>query len=140
MIKSFVLAVVTAFGALAATSAHAGVHWSIGINVPVVGAVVSGGPAYGPGYYEPGYAEPDYAAPVYYDPGYARAYAPPPVYVPAPRARYYPPQVIYRPVPVAYPRYYTNEPPRWRHDNGRARWEERYRDERDDRWDGHGRR
>lgn len=134
MIKTFVLAAITTLSALGATSAHAGVHWSIGINVPVVGAVVSGGPGYGQGYYEPAYYQREY------EPGYARVYAPPPVYVPAPRVDYYPPQVIYRPVPVAYPRYYTNEPPRWRHDHGRARWEERYRDERHDRWDDQGRR
>lgn len=92
MIKSLVLAAATTAGALGATSAHAGVSWSIGINAPVVGAVVSGGPAY-------------------YGPGYGAVYAPAPVYRVAPPVAYYPAPVYYQPVPVVYPRYY----PGWRH-------------------------
>jgi hypothetical protein len=113
MIKSLVLAAVTAVGAMGATSANAGVSWSVNVNTPVVGTVVSSGP----GYYGHGYRH-----------GYGRVYAPAPVYAPVPiyRARppvaYYPPAVVYRPVPVVYPRYY----PGWRHGH--------------DRWDGHGRR
>lgn len=114
MIKSLVLAAVTAAGALGANSANAGVSWSVNVNTPVVGTVVSGGP----GYYGQGYPH-----------GYGRVYAPAPVYyapVPVYRGRppvaYYPPAVVYRPVPVVYPRYY----PGWRHGH--------------DRWDGHGRR
>lgn len=132
MIKSFVLATVTLVGALSGASAHAGVHWSVGINVPVVGAVVSGGPGYGYGYDEPSYYEPGY-----YEPSYAPVYAPPPVYRVRPQVGYYPPQVIYRPVPVAYPRYYTNQPPRWKHGHGHGRWEGR---DHYDRWDDRGRR
>lgn len=94
MIKSLVLAAVTAAGALGATSANAGVSWSVDINTPVVGAVVSGGH----GYYRPVY-------------GYGRVYAPVPVYRVAPPVAYYPAPVYYRPVPVVYPRYY----PAWRH-------------------------
>jgi hypothetical protein len=122
MIKSLVLAAATTAGVLGAGSAHAGVSWSIGINTPVVGTVVSGGPAY----YGPGY-------------GYGRVYAPAPVYRVAPPVAYYPVPaysaaystaypvtysapypVYYRPVPVVYPRYY----PAWRH--GHGHWDGRY--------------
>lgn len=118
MIKSLVLAAVTTAGALGATGANAGVSWSINVNTPVVGTVISGGP----GYYGHGYRH-----------GYGRVYAPAPVYLPAPvyyRARppvaYYPPAVVYGPVPVVYPRYYPGYRAGWRHGH--------------DRWDGHGRR
>ncbi len=114
MIKSLVLAAVTAAGALGATSADAGVSWSVNVNTPVVGTVISGGPDYyGRGYHH----------------GYDRVYAPAPVYVPAPVYRvrppvaYYPPAVVYRPSPVVYPRYYSGHDPvyhaGWRHRHGR---------------------
>ncbi len=112
MIKSLVLAAVTVAGALGATSANAGVSWSVNIVTPVVGAVVSDGT----GYYEHGYRQG-------HGREYGRVYAPAPVYVPAPiyHARppvaYYPPAVMYRPVPVVHPRYY----PGWR--PGHDRWE-----------------
>lgn len=135
MIKSLVLAAVTAAGALGAPSANAGVSWSIQLNTPVVGTVISGAP----GYYERGYYEPGYYEPGYYESGYSqgygRVYAPAPVYVPAPVYRvppvaYYPPRVVYQPVPVGYSRYYPNRHPNYRtgrvNDHGR--------------WDGHGRR
>ncbi len=66
---------------LATSMAHAGnISWSIGINLPPVGAVVSDAPYYGGGqYYEPPQV----------------AYRPAPVY-------YSPPAVIYRPAPVYY--------------------------------------
>jgi hypothetical protein len=84
MIKSVVLALVTSTAALGATSAHAGgVAWSIGINTPVVGTVISN-------------------QPTYYDPGY-RVYAPVPVYAPAPV--YAAPVAYYPPAPVVYERY-----------------------------------
>ncbi|MEP7100069.1 MAG: hypothetical protein ABI781_06140 [Burkholderiales bacterium] len=101
MIKSLVLAAVTAAGALGANSANAGVSWSVGIDTPVVGTVVSGGP----GYYRSGYG------PGYYRPAYRRVYAPVPVYRVAPPVAYYPAPIYYRPAPVVYPRYY----PAWRH-------------------------
>ena len=134
MIKSLVLAAVTAAGALGATNANAGVSWSVNINIPVVGAIVSDGPGYygyGNGY-EQGHG-----------PNYGRVYAPVPVYAPAPvyaphpvyRVRppvaYYPPAVVYRPVPIVYPRYYPN----LRH--GHDRWEGRRYDG-DRGRDGHG--
>ena len=127
MIKSLVLAAVTAAGALGATSANAGISWSVNVNTPFVGTVISGAP----GYYDPGYYDAGS-----YDPGYGRMYAPAAVYGPAPVYRvrptvayyppapyyppvaYYPPAVVYRPVPVAYPRYY----PGWRHGHDH-RWD-----------------
>ena len=108
MIKSLVLAAVTTAGALGATSANAGVSWSVNVNTPIVGTVISGGPGYygyGDGY------------------GYGRVYAPAPVYRVRPPVAYYPPAVVYSPVPVVYPRYY----PGWHHE---------HRDH--DRWDGRG--
>ena len=135
MIKSAFLALVTTAATLGAPSAHAGgVSWSIGINAPVVGAVISNGPAYG-SYYEPAYG-PVYA-PV---PVYERA----PVYRVAPPVAYYPEPIYYRSEPVVYPRYY----PGWRHghrgwdrDEGHHGDHDR-RDGRDGRdgWDGRGHR
>ncbi len=120
MIKSLVLAAVTTVGALVAPSANAGVSWSVNLNTPIVGTVISGGP----GYYGSGYGR-----------GYDRVYGPEPVYAPAPvyyhRApppvAYYPPRVIYAPVPVVYPRYSPGYRAGWRHGHDR-------------RWGGHGRR
>jgi hypothetical protein len=117
MIKSAFLALVTSAAMLGAGSAHArgGVSWSIGINTPVVGTVISNAPAYGYGpVYAPVYAaEPVYAPPV-------------PVYRAAPWVGgYYPRPIYYRSVPVVYPRYYY---PGWRHGYGRdhhGRWDGR---------------
>lgn len=131
MLKSFVLALVTAAAALGATSAHAGgVSWSIGINTPVIGTVISNAPVY----YEPAYA-PAYApAPVY-----APVYAPAPVYRAVPRVAYYPPALVYAPVPVVYPRFYPRVGAGWRHDRDHdGRWDRGHRDH--DRRDDHGRR
>jgi hypothetical protein len=91
MKKLFAIALAAATCALAAGAADArtDVSWSIGINLPPVGAVVSNGPVYAPApvYYEP--------APVYYEPA---AVYPAPVYL-------LPPRVRVRPVPVVvYPR------------------------------------
>ncbi len=88
MNKSIVLALAAAGTLLMAGAAQAAnVSWSLGINLPVPGLVISGGPVY----QEPGrYYE---SAPVY---------APVPVYAPAP--------VYYQPEPVYYPRQ-----PQWRH-------------------------
>lgn len=88
MTKSIMLALAAAGTLLCSANANAGGHvsWSVGINVPVVGAVVGSGPAYG---------YPAYGYPVYESyPAYP-AYAPAPGYVqPAP--------VYYRPAPVIY--------------------------------------
>jgi hypothetical protein len=120
--KSFAAALVAIASTLGAGAAHAGGHvsWSIGINTPIVGTVVTNAPVYyepAPVYYQP--------APVYYQP--APVYAPAPVYVStpvyraAPQVAYYPRYgAHYRPVPVAYPRYY-----RGGHPHHHARWETR---------------
>ena len=98
-----------------AGAAHAGsnVHWSVGINLPPVGTVVSNGPAY--------YPAPVYGAPVYEAP----AYYPEPVYYSAPSYSYYPAPVYYAPRPrvwVAPVRPYYGAP--WR--GGPARGHDRY--------------
>jgi len=88
MNKTIILALATSGALLCSANAEARGHvsWSIGINAPVVGAVVSGGPAYGYGYpvYEsyPVYAPAPYyvqPAPVYYGPGPV-VYGPPAYY------------------------------------------------------------
>ncbi|VTU23976.1 MULTISPECIES: hypothetical protein [unclassified Variovorax] len=80
-----------AAGALfAATSASAGVAWSVGINAPGIAVGVAAPPVY----YAP--------APTYYAPAPAY-YAPPVYYRPAPV--YYAPPVYYRPAPGYYRHY-----------------------------------
>lgn len=90
--KSAFAASLMVLGTLAAGSAHAGnVQWSVSVNLPPVGTVVSSVPVYhapAPVYHVPA---PVYHAPV---PVY-HAPAPVVVYRPAP-----PPVVVYRPVPV----------------------------------------
>jgi hypothetical protein len=102
MIKSIVVALAAIGGTLGAGVAHAGgVSWSVGVNVPFVGAVVGNAPGYR-SYYQPAYVAPVYApAPAAY---YAPGYAPAPVYVSAPA--YYPPGYYagyYRARPIVYP-------------------------------------
>lgn len=92
--KSSIAAALLALGTVCAGTAHAAnVQWSIGINLPAVGTVISSEPVY-------------QAPPTYYVP--APVYAPAPVYVePAPVVVYRPvPRVVYRPEPVYAPRYY----------------------------------
>jgi hypothetical protein len=118
MKKQIAIALATLACAAATSAAHAGnVHWSIGINLPPIGTVVSNAPVYGapaPVYYQP--------APVYYQPA--------PVYVA-------PPQVVYRPVPAAG--YYRAAPVvvygggRW---HGQRDWRDGRHDEYGDRRDG----
>jgi len=110
--------------ALASAAAHAGnVFWSVGINAPMAGTVISNVPVY--------------AAPV---PVYV---APPPVvYAPSPVV-YEPRPVIYRPAPVVYgpPAYYRPVPvvgygyrDGWEHGHRHEGWD-RDHDRRDgDRW------
>jgi hypothetical protein len=109
------LLTVTALGlASAAALAGGNVTWSIGINLPPAGVVVSNGPvSYGTVYYAP--------APVYH--------APPPVYyAPAP-ILYQPPAVIYRQPPVYGPppgvfgAWEHRHPPRWHRDHRRRGWD-----------------
>jgi len=109
-VKKFIALAVAALGCALATGAaqaHGNVSWSIGINLPPVGTVISNVPVY---------AEP---APVYvpapiYAPAPVVYAAPAPVYVApplivAPRRAYYRPAPVYvqrpvvvRPVPVVY--------------------------------------
>lgn len=87
MKRSLILGLAAGAALLAAGAAHAGnVQWSIGINLPPVGTVISSGPAY-------------YPEPVYYQE--PRYYAPPPVVYRAPPVVYSPP-VVYRPPVVVY--------------------------------------
>ncbi|MFT7773683.1 hypothetical protein [Roseateles sp.] len=78
MLRSILVTLATGAALLGATAAHAGTHWSIGINLPAAGVYVSDAPRY------------VVPAPVYYDP-------PPVVYVPAPR--YVQREVYYAPPP-----------------------------------------
>lgn len=118
---------------LGATAAHAGTHWSVGINMPVPGVVVTNG-----GYYV---AEP---APVYYAPAPTVRYAPVPVYD-APPA-YVPPQVVYTNEQPVYEVPYRAEPYRaWYGDRyshwerhrefERARWEHARHEHEERHWD-----
>ena len=127
---------------LGATAAHAGTHWSVGINLPVPDVVVTNG-----GYYV---SEP---VPVYYAPAPTVRYAPVPVY--DARPAYVTPQVVYSNEQPVYEVPYRTEPyrvwdgdrySRWeRHrEFERARWEharqeheERHRD-RGQHWPDHG--
>jgi len=99
-VKRFIALAVAAVGCVLATgAANAGsnVYWSVGINVPPVGTVISNAPVY----VEPA---PVYVpAPVVYAPAPVYVVPAPPVVV-VPRVVYRPAPVIYRPVPVvAYP-------------------------------------
>jgi hypothetical protein len=123
--KTAFAAALLAVGTVAAGSAQAAnVQWSIGINLPPVGTVISSAPVYQP-YYEP--------APVYVQPAPVVVYRPAPV-------------VVYRPEPVYAPRFYGPGVIRsgWavpvyrgRHDHDRRDWrDDRHDDRRDDRRDG----
>jgi len=85
MLRPLLAALVAGASLFGATAAQAETRWSIGINLPPVGVVVSDGPRY--------YAPP---APVYYTPAPVVRYAPAPRYVE--RDVYYyapPPRVVY---------------------------------------------
>ena len=101
---------------LAAGAAQASnVHWSIGINLPPIGTVISHAPVHAP-------------APVYMPaPVYAPTpviVAPPPVvYRPVPRMVYQQPVVVGRPVPIVHSGYGHGHG-QWdcdRHDNRKGR-------------------
>ena len=140
--KTAFAATLLALGTVCAGTAHAtDVHWSVGINLPQVGTVISNAPVYRAPV--PVYVQP---APVYWEPA--------PVYVeqePVVVYRQAPPPVVYRPAPVYAPGYYYDYGPNvvrtnWvgpRHDGWHdARWhhdrhdrDSRHDDRRDDRWD-----
>jgi hypothetical protein len=115
MLRTLTAVVLTSAALLGAPAAQAETRWSIGINVPAAGVVVSHAPRY------PVYE----AAPVYY--------APAPRYVQ--REIYYapPPRVVYE---VRRDRHWHHH----HHHHGRHdRWESRRGHDRHDRWDdGHG--
>ena len=149
MKRSLVLAVAAAATLLTATAANASrVSWSIGINLPQVATVVSGGPAYyvpSPGYYAPGssyYSErsssyyPEPSSSYYSEPSYGYSepsydYAPPVYSAPT----YYRPHV-YAPCVWVAPRPVWYGHDRWHHDGDRDRAWSGDRDGRDHRHDG----
>ena len=132
--RSIVFATIAAGATLFGAAAHAGTHWSVGINVPVPGLVVSNG-----GYYA------EAPAPVYYAPAPAPRYVAPEVYYEAPRV-YASPRVVYSAPEVVYRESYRgwagDRDSRWeRHrEFERARWEHERREHEGDRGDADGRR
>ena len=133
--KRFLAIAATATSLLAAGAAQAGsVNWSIGLDLPHVATVVSGGPGYHgapayiaprrvygpvvPAYYEPEYA---YPAPVYYGPPAIRVHRPH--------------RDIWLP-PLPHHRFHA---PHWRgHDRQHHQW--RGHDRQQHQWRGHERR
>jgi hypothetical protein len=90
--KKFLMASFAAAAALFAGTAHADrIYWSVGINSPVVGTVISNAPVY---------VQP----PVVYAPPPQVFYQPAPVYHAPPRVVYQPPQVVYQPQVMVYGR------------------------------------
>jgi len=107
MKRTLLIAAAAAATMFAVTAAEARVNWSVGINLPPVGTVVSSPGYYGPSYvpaYTPSYGYPApvyYEAPVYSYPSYgypAYRYAPPAVYV-RPRIGYAPDRHVWYPGP-----------------------------------------
>ena len=136
--------VLVATAALAAGTARAGgVSWSIDINTPGIGTVISNGPVYQvPAYQVPVYVQaPAYAAvPVYADPYqaeyrtvYRSEYRPEyrPVYRDGYRPDYRP---AHRPVPIVYERVGGRHWDRDEHRHEGRRHERDERDERHERW------
>lgn len=110
-----VSALIAASGALlGATAAQAGTHWSVDINVPIAGIVVSNGG----GYYV---REP---APVYYVPAPEVRYAPVPRYV-APEPYYEPSRAYAPPVVRPAPEFVYDMHDRGWHRDHQSRWEQR---------------
>jgi len=138
-LRSLAIAALAAGATLFGAAAHAGTHWSVGINLPaplplpLPGFVVTNG-----GYY----AEPP--APVYYAP--VPRYVAPEPYYEAPRV-YAPARIVYAPAPEVVYRghggWYGDRDGRWeRHrEFERARWQHEWREHRGDDRDGrHGHR
>ena len=113
MLRPVLAALLTGAALFGASAAQAGTHWSIGINLPPAGVVVSNGSGY--------YMEP---APVYYAPAPV-IYAPPP-------PRYIQRDVYYVPPPrVVYETSYRDR--RW--DGRDDRWQPREHGRHEHRWD-----
>jgi hypothetical protein len=127
--KKMLVPALAAAALLGAGAAHAGnVQWSIGINLPPVATVITGGPVYLP---PPPvvYAPP----PVVYTPPPRVVYAPAPVVVhPVPRVVYSQPRVVVQPVPVVYG-WEHRHGRKWKHDDHDRRdgWRDDRRDWRD---------
>jgi len=136
MASKLILTLASTAALFCAGAAHAnGVTWSIGINAPGIGTVISNAPVYRPA---PIYVP----APVVYE-------EPAPVVYQQPRVAYQQPQVVYRPVPRIYepmPVVYERGPGQWvpaghRRDGDRdwnrdgRRWHHEGRDDRRDRRD-----
>ena len=126
-------ALVLASAALLAVrpAAAQNVQWSIGINLPPVGAVITSPQVFGP-------------PPVIYAPPPRVVYAPPPraVYVPPPTIYYPPAQVVYQAPPrvvYGYPVYEDGYRGGYDHGKGRGRWKDKDRDGIPDRWERHRR-
>lgn len=119
MLRPILATLLTGATLLGATAAQAETRWSIGINLPAAGIIVSDSPRY----YEP--------TPVYYAPAPVVHYAPP---------RYVQRDVYYAPPPrVVYETSYRDR--RWegRHDHGHSR-RDHDRHDRNDRHDRDGHR
>jgi hypothetical protein len=113
MLRRTVAILATVSALLGATAAQAGTSWSIGINLPGAGVVVSDGPRH--------YVRE--VTPVYYTPAPVVRYAP----------RYVEREVYYVPPPrVVYERHHRHHHVHHRHDH---RWADRRHDRRDDRRD-----
>jgi hypothetical protein len=140
MARKLILALASTAALMCAGAAHAGsVNWSVGINLPGIGTVISNAPIYVPTpvvvYQEP--------APVVYQRP-VPVYAPAPVVYPQPPVAY-PPRLIYYPVPRAFapvPQQvvYGRPAPQWGghgHDRDGGRWHREQRrwhhDQRDER-------
>jgi hypothetical protein len=120
MFRPLSLIFATGMALFGATAANAGTHWSIGVNLPVPGIVVTNGG----GYYV---REP---APVYYAPAPVVRYAPVPAYE---TPVYVQPQVGYADEEPLYEAPYRVDSYRsWDADRG-ARWE-RHREFERARW------
>jgi hypothetical protein len=126
MARKLIVVLASTAALMCAGAAHAGgVNWSVGINLPGVGTVISNAPIYVPApvvvYQEP--------APVVYQRP-APVYAPAPVIYPQPQVAYQPPQLMGYPVPrvfapVPQQVVYERPVPQWvqyGHDRDGARW------------------
>jgi hypothetical protein len=96
MARKLILALASTAALLCAGAAHANsVTWTIGINAPGIGTVISNAPVYR--------AAPIYVpAPVVYEEPAPVVYQQPRVVYQQPQVVYQQPQVVYRPVPRIY--------------------------------------
>ena len=142
MARKLILALASTAALLCAGAAHAhGVTWSIGINAPGIGTVISNAPVYVP-------------APVYYEEPAPVVYEQPRVVYQQPQVVYQQPQVVFRPVPRIYtpvPVVYERGPAQWVPPGHRREWDRDWnrdgrrwhhegRDDRRDQRDEHGNR